>query len=84
MNPPLKEGPDPRFPLFLLYVRWKYGVTFVRRCFSDGRSSSTNKNVELCLKSEAHMIIMIHAILHMQSIAFLCTSLAYKNVKDKQ
>ena len=27
------------------------------------------------------MIVMIHAILHMQSIAFLCTSLAYKNVK---
>ena len=27
------------------------------------------------------MIITIHSILHMQSIAFLCTSLAYKNVK---
>ena len=26
---------DPRFPLFLLYVRWKSGVTFVRRCFRD-------------------------------------------------
>ena len=24
---------DPRFPPFLLYVRWKSGVTFVRRCF---------------------------------------------------
>ena len=26
---------DPRFPLFLLYVRCKSGVTFVRRCFRD-------------------------------------------------
>ena len=26
---------DPRFPQFLLYVRWKSGVTFVRRCFCD-------------------------------------------------
>ena len=24
---------DPRFPSFLLYVRWKSGVSFVRRCF---------------------------------------------------
>ena len=24
---------DPRFPPFLLYVRCKSGVTFVRRCF---------------------------------------------------
>ena len=28
---------DPRFPLFLLYVRWKSGVTFVRSCFRDDR-----------------------------------------------
>ena len=26
---------DPRFPPFLLYVRWKSGVTFVRKCFRD-------------------------------------------------
>ena len=26
---------DFRFPPFLLYVRWKSGVTFVRRCFRD-------------------------------------------------
>ena len=26
---------DPRFPHFLRYVRWKSGVTFVRRCFRD-------------------------------------------------
>ena len=28
---------DPRFPQFLLYVRWKSGVTFVRRCFRDAK-----------------------------------------------
>ena len=28
---------DPRFPPFLLYVRWKSGVTFVRRCFRNVR-----------------------------------------------
>ena len=27
----------PRFPPFLLNVRLKSGVTFVRRCFHDGR-----------------------------------------------
>ena len=26
---------DPRFSPFLLYSRWKSGVTFVRRCFRD-------------------------------------------------
>ena len=26
---------DPRFPPFLLYVRWKSGVNFLRRCFRD-------------------------------------------------
>ena len=26
---------NPRFPPFLLYVRWKSGVTFVQRCFRD-------------------------------------------------
>ena len=24
---------DPRFPPFLLYVRWRSGVAFVRKCF---------------------------------------------------
>ena len=32
--------PDPRFPPFLLYVRWKSGVSFVRRCFRDGKVTS--------------------------------------------
>ena len=26
---------NPRLPIFLLYVRWKSGVTFVWRCFFD-------------------------------------------------
>ena len=26
---------DPRFSPFLLYVRWKSGVTIVRKCFRD-------------------------------------------------
>ena len=26
---------NPRFPPFLLYVRCKFGVTFVQRCFRD-------------------------------------------------
>ena len=26
---------DPRFQPFLLYVRWKFGVTFIWRCFPD-------------------------------------------------
>ena len=26
---------DPRFPPFLLYVKWESGFTFVRRCFRD-------------------------------------------------
>ena len=30
---------NPRFPPFLLYVRWKSGVTFVRRCFRDAMKS---------------------------------------------
>ena len=30
---------DPRFPPFLLYVRWKSGVTVALRCFRDGNKS---------------------------------------------
>ena len=33
--PFLSFDSDPRFPPILLYVRWKSGVTFVRRCFRD-------------------------------------------------
>ena len=34
---------DHRFPPFLLYVRWKSGVTFVRRCFRDDLVESIYK-----------------------------------------
>ena len=37
--PFLSFDSDPRFPPFLLYVRWKSGVTFVRRCFRDVKAS---------------------------------------------
>ena len=30
---------DPRFPPLLLYVRWKAGVTFVRRYFRDVKNT---------------------------------------------
>ena len=30
---------DPRFPQFLVYVRWKSRVNFVRRCFRDDQPS---------------------------------------------
>ena len=32
-----RSNTNPRFPPFLLSVRCKSGVTFVRRCFRDGR-----------------------------------------------
>ena len=42
---------DPRFPLFLLYVtgyvRWKSGVSFVRRCFRD-----EYQRTKLCLHNK--------------------------------
>ena len=31
---------DPKFHPFLLPVRWKSGVTFVRRCFRDEKAGS--------------------------------------------
>ena len=31
---------DPRFSPFLLYVWWKTGVTFVRRCFRDANDTN--------------------------------------------
>ena len=44
----------PRFPPFLLYVRFKSGVTFVRRCFRDAVilafASSVNSLDNLCTK----------------------------------
>ena len=42
---------EPRFPPFLLNVRLKSGVTFVRRCFLDGglnceRRSEIQKKID--------------------------------------
>ena len=34
---------DPRIPLFLLYVRSKSGVTFVRICFRDEPLSPSSR-----------------------------------------
>ena len=43
---------DPRFLPFLLYVRWKSRVTFVRGCFRDGpHVSFFIRNVNRVLKS---------------------------------
>ena len=42
---------NPRFPPFLLYVRWKSGVTFLRRCFRDGVRGGLNNIGVLALKA---------------------------------
>ena len=34
---------NPRFPLFLLYVRCKSGATFVRKCFRDADCKSRRR-----------------------------------------
>ena len=44
---------DPRFPPFLLYVRWKSRVTFVRRCFRDEVKSSYPIGVRLTKDEES-------------------------------
>ena len=36
---------NPRFPPFLLYDRWRYGVTFVQRCFRDVIPFVTSKPI---------------------------------------
>ena len=42
---------DPRFLPFLLYVRCKSGVTFVRRCFCDVKTNTNKIEVltDLCI-----------------------------------
>ena len=39
---------DPRFPPFLLYVRRKSGVTFVRRCFRNAGACKGSLKPRLC------------------------------------
>ena len=43
---------NPRFPPFLLYVRCKFGITFVRRCFRD--ASSYFQDVDQCTLNTLH------------------------------
>ena len=50
---------DPRFPPFLLYVRWKSGVTFVRRCFRDGCTAKEDgKRLEISFL-ETRWIVLV-------------------------
>ena len=48
---------DPRFLPFLLYVRWKSGVTFVRRCFRDVLVIRCNNILVLLLQTLANNAI---------------------------
>ena len=41
---------NPRCPPFLLYVRCKFGVTFVRRRFRDGLIAGQSVHAELMTK----------------------------------
>ena len=51
---------DPRFSPFLLYVRWKSGVTFVRRCFPADIEVYTNSDgVEILLVSGQVVVVAI-------------------------
>ena len=54
--PFLSYDSDPRFPPFLLYVRWKSGVTFVRRCFRDEWSSArAHSSLYICIFDYSHV-----------------------------
>ena len=50
---------DPRFPPFLLYVRWKSGVTFVRRCFRD-----VMKTIGVMFDNAVNTCFFCDAIMH--------------------
>ena len=50
---------DPRFPPFLLYVRWKSGVTFVRRCFRD---DVLKENLKEIIEKKARMKDISNAV----------------------
>ena len=63
---------DPGFPSFLLYVRWKSGVTFVRRCFRDGgymylcRHSSFYPICMSMLLNFRHLFLLSSYFIHVQ------------------
>ena len=42
---------DPRFPPFLLYIRWRFGVTFIQRCFRDGCLSDLSLTVAMATEN---------------------------------
>ena len=75
--------PTPDFPLFLLYVRWKSGVTFVRRCFRDVKPRPCN-----CLNSLRIFIrynrrrssIFIHEQTYFLQIIWFLSSVVIFNV----
>ena len=49
---------DPRFLPFLLYVRWKSGVTFVRSCFRDEGYEDVDVVLILCFRGLSVLDIM--------------------------
>ena len=75
---------DPRFPPFLLYVRWKSGVTFVRRCFhDDGKSIPPFMELTRAVADMVLFIIVQKKELygHICNVIDLFTSM--KIIKDK-
>ena len=59
---------DPRFPPFVLYVRWKSGVTFVQRCFHD---ENLKNNRSLLIKTAEDEQIFLFAIIFRPSIIMI-------------
>ena len=68
---------DPRFPIFLLYVRWKSGVTFVWRCFRDVESSFRfeTKAIVITQDTTSCYILNIISLLFIQGTIFKNTAL---------
>ena len=83
---------DPRFPPFILYVRWKSGVTFVRRYFRDERDQkppSNNKKIHvqimkfLC-RCTWFLTEITHCGPYFVSVTLLCfTLLPFSNICKK-
>ena len=61
---------DPRSSAFLLYVRWKSRVPFVRRCFRDGSATGywyfycfcSNEFHFLCVLEKSCVILLWHSL----------------------
>ena len=66
---------DPRFPPFLLYVRWKSGVIFLRRCFRDGvQQGYVYIDCDTLRFSTSYMHKKLHQVKENQSDSFQRTS----------